>query len=93
MKGSTMATLPETNIAPENRGPPKGKVIFQPSIFWGELSVSGSVSFLSKTPGIHHKFPSPECHVSHKLSPSSGMRVTLMVQLIVAPGMSKTYIN
>jgi len=36
-------TLPETNIAPENRQTPKRKVVFQPSIFRGKLFVSGRV--------------------------------------------------
>ncbi len=33
-------TLSETNIAPENRPGPNRKVVFQPSIFRGELLVS-----------------------------------------------------
>ena len=36
-------TLPETNMAPENR-PSKRKVVFQPSIFRCKLSLSGRVS-------------------------------------------------
>ena len=40
-------TRPETNSikAPENRPKPNRKVVFQPSIFRGELLVLGSVSF------------------------------------------------
>ena len=37
-------TLPETNIAPENRASQKERLVFQPSIFRGELLVSGSVN-------------------------------------------------
>ncbi len=43
----TTPTLPETNMAPENRPKPKrkvDKVVFQPSIFRGELLVSGRVT-------------------------------------------------
>ena len=36
-------TLPETNVAPENRPKPNRKVVFQPSICRGELLVLGSV--------------------------------------------------
>lgn len=39
-----ISTLPENNIAPENRASGKRKVVFLPSIFRGELSVSGSVN-------------------------------------------------
>ena len=40
-----MDTLCETNIyiAPENRPGPKRKLVFEPSIFRGELLVSGRV--------------------------------------------------
>ena len=37
-------TLPETNIAPDKLGHPKRKLVFQPSIFRGELLVSGRVT-------------------------------------------------
>ena len=42
----TRDSLPETNskFAPENRPGPNRKVVFQPSIFRGELLVSGRVS-------------------------------------------------
>ena len=36
-------TLPETNIAPENRPSQKETIVFQPSIFRCELLVSGRV--------------------------------------------------
>ncbi len=36
-------TLPETNISPLKIGLSNRKVVFQPSIFRGELSVSGRV--------------------------------------------------
>ena len=36
-------TLPETNIAPENRPSQKEGLVFQPSIFRCELLVSGRV--------------------------------------------------
>ena len=42
-KFSGTITLPETNIAPENRQGPKRKYILQPSIFRGKPLVSGSV--------------------------------------------------
>ena len=42
-KFSGTTTLPETNIAPENRQGPKRKYILQPSIFRGKPLVSGSV--------------------------------------------------
>ena len=38
-------TLPETNIAPENRPSQYRKVVFQPSIFRGYVIVSGRVYF------------------------------------------------
>ena len=41
---TTSNTLPETNIAPENRPGPKRKLIFQPSIFRCEPLVSGRVT-------------------------------------------------
>ena len=40
-------TLPESNVAPENR-PSQLKLVFQPSIFRGDLSVSGRVTPISK---------------------------------------------
>ncbi len=36
-------TLPETNIAPENRPSQLERIVFQPSIFRGELLVAGRV--------------------------------------------------
>ena len=36
-------TLPETNVAPENSPSQKETIVFQPSIFRGELLVSGRV--------------------------------------------------
>ena len=46
MDGMGISTLPETNsnILPLKRGMPNRKYIFQPSIFRGELLVSGRVS-------------------------------------------------
>ena len=37
-------TLPKTNIATQNRFFQKERIVFQPSIFWGELLVSGRVT-------------------------------------------------
>ena len=37
--------LPETNSSPLKIGHPHRKIVFQPSIFRGELLVSGRVSF------------------------------------------------
>ena len=45
----------ETNISPLEIGPPKMKVVFQPSIFRGELLVSGRVSRLPIY-NIYHLF-------------------------------------
>ena len=56
-----MGTLPETNVAPENRPKPNRKVVFQPSICRGELLVLGSVTdvtgmifHVSTPPGRRH---------------------------------------
>ena len=38
-------TLPETNLAPENWPSQEETIVFQPSIFRGELLVSGRVVF------------------------------------------------
>ena len=43
-----LPTLPETNIAPENRSSLNGSFIFQPVIFRGELLVSGRVKDTTK---------------------------------------------
>ena len=47
-------TLPETNIAPENRPSQKERIVFQPSIFRGKPLVSGRVY-----QGIHHHSSPP----------------------------------
>ena len=53
-----MITLPETNISPENRPKPNRKVriVFQPSIFRGELLVSGRVHTYKIPLGDINKF-------------------------------------
>ena len=43
------STLPETNSSPLKIGHPKRKVVFQPSIFRGELLVSGRVFVFDET--------------------------------------------
>ena len=42
--------LNETNIAPENRPSSKETIVFQPSIFRGELLVSGRVLYINSHP-------------------------------------------
>ena len=53
----TTPTLPETNIAPENRPKPNRKVVFQPSIFRGEhVSFREGISIFAhqkKTGALH----------------------------------------
>ena len=48
-----MDTLPDTNVAPENRPPQLERIVFQPSIFRCELLVSGSVIPISSVESIH----------------------------------------
>ena len=43
---SSWNTLPKTNIAPENRPSQRERIVFQPSIFRGQLLVLWIVSFL-----------------------------------------------
>ena len=54
-------TLPETNIAPENRPGPKGNLIFQPLIFRDEVSFrEGFQGVLKETlwpTSLQHRFP------------------------------------
>ena len=56
-------TLPETNVATENR-PSQNKLVFQPSIFRCELFVSGQAT---SKPFI---FTSPPTHQNPRTSPS-----------------------
>ena len=60
MEGQTektvFSTLPETKqIAPENRPKPNRKVVFHPSLFRGDLLVSGSV--VAKPAGVWNLVP------------------------------------
>ena len=53
---SKLDTLPETNVfTPENRPGPNRKVVFQPSIFRGELLVSGRVCSVITTVFLYEK--------------------------------------
>ena len=54
-------TLPETNISPENRASRKERILFQPSIFRGELAVSfrGKHTFSRDVPKPHPFEPLP----------------------------------
>ena len=55
-------TLPETNIAPENMASQKERIVFQPSIFRGELLVSGRVK-LNKDMGVSKKSGTPKSSI------------------------------